>query len=84
MVIAYITGSLPPREAWIEMSISRASPRFMSSLPPREAWIEILPAAISSAPSRSLPPREAWIEIFWPPVDSQRQCRVASPAGSVD
>ena len=34
--------SLPPREAWIEIAISRGDVDGMSSLPPREAWIEIV------------------------------------------
>ena len=36
------TGSLPPREAWIEIFLSADYPRRRRSLPPREAWIEIL------------------------------------------
>ena len=34
--------SLPPREAWIEISGSSRYQGHAPSLPPREAWIEIL------------------------------------------
>ena len=55
--------SLPPREAWIEITLVKLPRPTMASLPPREAWIEI-PAAMKWTSSRwSFPPREAWIEI---------------------
>ena len=37
-----LSGSLPPREAWIEMHEVRLMRREYVSLPPREAWIEIV------------------------------------------
>jgi len=37
--------SLPPRGAWIEISITRIAPYIGKSLPPRGAWIEIRQAA---------------------------------------
>ena len=57
-------GSLPPREAWIEIPLTRIRHLWMKwSLPPREAWIEIASTVPTAIPMTSLPPREAWIEI---------------------
>ena len=57
--------SLPPREAWIEITVTASGACSCRSLPPREAWIEILSTVSSlSIVSLSLPPREAWIEII--------------------
>jgi len=56
--------SLPPRGAWIEMSIGSHIHQPCMSLPPRGAWIEIPSAAcLAVRACASLPPRGAWIEI---------------------
>ena len=39
--MSLITRSLPPREAWIEITRPLAVFLSLTSLPPREAWIEI-------------------------------------------
>ena len=50
--------SLPPRGAWIEMSIQSDHPGAeIKSLPPRGAWIEICPWRYPSANSRRRSPR---------------------------
>ena len=56
--------SLPPREAWIEITVALIASFCIWSLPPREAWIEIIFSFPIACFGRSLPPREAWIEIF--------------------
>ena len=56
--------SLPPREAWIEIKLTKVLGKKDESLPPREAWIEISSRQMCLRQSMSLPPREAWIEIL--------------------
>ena len=58
-----LPGSLPPREAWIEIARSPPLGPGLGSLPPREAWIEMMSVVSQNCPLASLPPREAWIEI---------------------
>ena len=56
--------SLPPRGAWIEISIRVPLGIHLRSLPPRGAWIEIqIFRSLEPCIWRSLPPRGAWIEI---------------------
>ena len=57
-------GSLPSREAWIEIPATLFGGTWVASLPSREAWIEIVHLfVIKSVGYPSLPSREAWIEI---------------------
>ena len=57
-------GSLPSREAWIEISPSSLLLSPPWSLPSREAWIEMATLCGSGGKIPSLPSREAWIEIL--------------------
>ena len=77
-------GSLPPRGAWIEITIIGKLPKLVSSRSPHgERGLKFFLAVIFFFQLPSLPPRGAWIEM---PI-MQRQidyCRVAPPTGSVD
>ena len=76
--------SLPPRGAWIEMSLLKSGDLFYDkSLPPRGAWIEIERFDKIVIDITSLPPRGAWIEIG-KLFSSSAYGTVAPPAGSVD
>ena len=77
--------SLPPREAWIEITTLPDGMYYeVTSLPPREAWIEIERNLVHiHLVQLSLPPREAWIEMM-PTIWTTKSRFVASPAGSVD
>ena len=77
---AETTTSLPPRGAWIEISVMSSSETKISSLPPRGAWIEIAKDFQRRYAALSLPPRGAWIEILAEPyMANNLPCR--SPHG---
>ena len=76
--------SLPPREAWIEITISSAMRLIAPGrFPHGKRGLKSKIVDISTAGKPSLPPREAWIEIMLIPLKLRAE-NVASPTGSVD
>ena len=78
-----MSGSLPSRGAWIEISVIRHVFDLLVSLPSRGAWIEINIVSGLIVDFASLPSRGAWIEIAAKTLIGN--CISVAPfAGSVD
>ncbi len=77
-------ASLPPREAWIEISKRALMKSLLPGRFPRgKRGLKSMKKWVAAQTDRSLPPREAWIEIIFADT-GVKVANVASPAGSVD